>query len=204
MTKCTKEHILEVSLLLFLKKSFKAVTMKEIVDKTGLSKGAFYHYFESKEQVFEEVINYFYKDLFVQDYERFSHESLQAFCEDYLKDIDEKFLTVRKIGISQKEDWNVNHYFLIFDAITLFPTFRKLNEENVLGQIKAWKQIIRIARKNGEIKTVLADEEVARMFVYLGDGFGMNVILKNDMSNVQKFRKDLRKLWTGFYHLLKA
>jgi TetR/AcrR family transcriptional repressor of nem operon len=36
-----KDHILLTSLKLFLQKSFKEVTMKEIVNKTGLSKGVF-------------------------------------------------------------------------------------------------------------------------------------------------------------------
>lgn len=202
MPKDSRDHILEVSLLLFLQKSFKAVTMKEIVERTGLSKGAFYHYFESKEQVFEEVIHHYYKGLFVQKFSKFSHDSLKAFCEDYLKDIDEKFFTVRKIGLSQQEDGSLNHYLLIFDAISILPSFRKLYEEDIQKQIKAWKKIVSIARKNGEITTTLPDEQLATMLVYLGDGFGMNFIFKNDMSNVQKFRKELRKLWTGFYSLL--
>jgi len=51
-----KEHILRTSLLLFLQKSYKEVTMREIVEKTALSKGAFYHYFSSKEQLFKEIV----------------------------------------------------------------------------------------------------------------------------------------------------
>ena len=52
----SKEHILITAFSLFLQKSFKEVTMKEIVKETGLSKGAFYHYFESKEQLFLELL----------------------------------------------------------------------------------------------------------------------------------------------------
>jgi AcrR family transcriptional regulator len=55
----TKEHIITTSLKLFLQKNFKEVTMKEIVNATRLSKGAFYHYFESKEKVFKEVVRHF-------------------------------------------------------------------------------------------------------------------------------------------------
>ena len=57
----SKEHILLASLNLFLQKNFKEVTIKEIVEITGLSKGAFYHYFQSKEQLFEEVMEHFFK-----------------------------------------------------------------------------------------------------------------------------------------------
>ncbi|MDR3129397.1 MAG: TetR/AcrR family transcriptional regulator [Tannerellaceae bacterium] len=48
-----KEHILKTALTLFLQKSFKEVIMNDIVEKTGMSKGAFYHYYSSKEKVFE-------------------------------------------------------------------------------------------------------------------------------------------------------
>jgi AcrR family transcriptional regulator len=34
--------------------------MKEIVEKTGMSKGAFYHYFPSKEDLFIEIIGKYY------------------------------------------------------------------------------------------------------------------------------------------------
>ena len=206
MAKDSREHILEVSLMLFLQKSFKAVTMKEIVEKTGLSKGAFYHYFESKEQVFEEVVRHFYQELFVQDFDHFSQDSLEAFYKDYLKDIENKLQQVRKIGlsISKTADWNINHYVLIFDAVMLFPFFKKLNEENVQGQIKAWKKIVRTARSSGEIETLLSDTEIAKMFVYLGDGFGLNEILKTKKNIDRKFQKDMERLWGGFYDLLKV
>lgn len=52
----SKEQILKIALLLFLQKGFKGVTMNEIVKMSEFSKGAFYHYFSSKEEVFKEVI----------------------------------------------------------------------------------------------------------------------------------------------------
>jgi AcrR family transcriptional regulator len=56
----SRTHILETAANLFMQKSYKEVTMKEIVDKTGLSKGAFYLHFRSKEQLFMEVTDYFF------------------------------------------------------------------------------------------------------------------------------------------------
>src|ERR1039457_5565225 len=80
--KDTKQHILQIAFTLFLQKSFKEVTMNEIVAATKLSKGAFYHYFTSKEQLFEEVINRFYLQLANIDYSQFSHKSLKSFIGD--------------------------------------------------------------------------------------------------------------------------
>ncbi len=75
----SKEHILRSSLKLFLQRSFKEVTMKEIVDKTGMSKGAFYHYFSSKDQVFAEVIQYFFMDMMTTDYDKIPQNSYSRY-----------------------------------------------------------------------------------------------------------------------------
>lgn len=45
----TKKRISESASRLFASKGFGDVTVQEIVQKCGLTKGAFYHYFESKE-----------------------------------------------------------------------------------------------------------------------------------------------------------
>jgi AcrR family transcriptional regulator len=204
MAKDSREHILEVSLMLFLQKSYKAVTMKEIVEKTGLSKGAIYHYFESKEQVFEEVVNHFYRDFFIQDFDSYSYESLAAFCNDYLEDVNKVFLSALDIGKNSRMVVDINHYLLIFDAMAMVPSFKKLNLEHQEKELKSWKKVIQMARKRGEIKTTLTDELAAKMFMYLGDGFGMHVILENNIKKGPQFQVELRKIWEEFYCLLKT
>lgn len=52
----TKLTICQEAFKLFLQKNFKEVTMNEILEKSGLSRGTFYYYFKSKEQLYEEVI----------------------------------------------------------------------------------------------------------------------------------------------------
>lgn len=197
----SREQILETALILFMQKSFKAVTMNEIVKKSRLSKGAFYHYFESKEKVFEEVIKHFYSDLFNQDFDSFSHKSLKEFLNDYLEDVNKKFLSVKKIGNFEDTSY-INHYFLIFDAFRLLPTFREDHKEKDENELKSWKKIIRIARKQGEITTHLSDEQIARMFMYMGDGFGMNVIFDYNIEKFPQLQKEFRKLWYNFYSVL--
>ena len=143
-----KEHILLVSLNLFLHKSFKEVTMKEIVEMTGLSKGAFYHYFKSKEEVFEEVINHFYSELILTDYSKFSKTSLFQFYTDSLKEKKDKFQTSKIANSHQENSFSSNHYFLIFDAMKMLPGFKKQRAEQQKDEMKAWIKMIRIAKKN--------------------------------------------------------
>ena len=54
----TRTNILLVTLQLFLEKGYKNVSYLDLVKKTGLSKGAIYHYFESKEALLIAVFEF--------------------------------------------------------------------------------------------------------------------------------------------------
>ncbi len=55
----TKQDIREKAYQLFVKKGFKEVTMKDICELTGLSRGGLYRHYESTEQIFLEIVNAF-------------------------------------------------------------------------------------------------------------------------------------------------
>lgn len=79
----TKEKILQEAYLLFAEKGFKAVTMTDICEKTGLSRGGLYRYYSGTEQVFSEIIS---KEYIISDrIER--KESATSILEDMLEAI---------------------------------------------------------------------------------------------------------------------
>ncbi len=57
----TKEKLLEAAQQLMLAKGFPATTVNEICDTAGFTKGSFFHYFDSKEQLGKEVLDRFYR-----------------------------------------------------------------------------------------------------------------------------------------------
>lgn len=194
----SKELILTASLKLFLQKSFKEVTMKEIVTETGLSKGAFYHYFSSKEQVFEEVINYFYGDIVTVKYASFPKDSLRDFYNEYIAHIEQQMKTAKyMIGA----DFTTNHYMLIFDALKILPNFRAEHLERQKEELRAWTDIVKTSRKKGEIKSAMTDIQIARLFIYTGDGIGINAIVSDSMHKVAK---EIQPLWDGLFNAIKA
>ena len=54
-----KEKIIKASIQLFAKKGFSSTTIQEIADECGISKGAFYLHFKSKEQLFNRAFEYY-------------------------------------------------------------------------------------------------------------------------------------------------
>jgi AcrR family transcriptional regulator len=197
--KDTKQHILNVSFGLFLQKSYKEVTMKEIVEKTGLSKGAFYHYFASKEQIYLEIIDQAFSSLIYVDYSRFNKSSLYQFYHDYIDYMNQIYHSFQ--SSSNGDSFDLNYYSLIFDALRLFPDYKEKMIQSSTQELEDWKSVIRVARENGEIKSFMSDEEIASIFVHTNSGIGMNNIMigKSDATT-----NLLIVLWDSFYSQIKT
>jgi TetR/AcrR family transcriptional regulator, transcriptional repressor for nem operon len=199
----SKEYIIEVALKLFLQKSFKEVTMKEIVENTGLSKGAFYHYFTSKEQLFIEVLDQFFS-IAVHNYESYSKESFYQFYHDYAGKIhDLNVQLLKKFHMdSSDETFNMNYFMLIFDALNMFPDYRDRMDVAMSQEIEIWANAIKNARARGEIKTDMTDEELAKTFMYLSDGISIHMVMRK--HKISEMVNTFLNLWDKIYKLIKT
>lgn len=197
----TKTHIMMVALKLFLQKNFKEVTMKKIVEKTGLSKGAFYHYFESKEKLFYEIIDHFFSAILEYDFNQLPYESLHSFYHSYAGQINTLRFRFLAHENGEAEDFiNLNFFALLFDAFKLFPAFKSSMKTYHQREKNAWIRAIQNAKRSGEIKSALTDEQIAQIFLFTSDGLTMNLTMENNTADlVQK----LYSMWDNFYETLK-
>lgn len=58
-----KLHVIKVAHQLFVNKGFHTTSIQDILDASGISKGTFYNYFSSKNELFKEVFTSLYVDL---------------------------------------------------------------------------------------------------------------------------------------------
>jgi TetR/AcrR family transcriptional repressor of nem operon len=177
----SREHILSTTFQLFLRNSYKEVTMSELVKESGLSKGAFYHYFSSKEQLFEEVINHFYGSHMQVNYSAYAHDTLHAFYHDHLAGIKQRLDRHPAIGEGALQ---INQYQLLFDALKRLPAFREMRARWRGLELAEWTAMVRQARVAGEIRTNLSDTQVAKLFLYLGDGVAVRLLLQNQTDEL--------------------
>lgn len=63
----SKDNIVKSAFALFLEKGYKEVTIKNIMEATHLSKGAIYHHFESKEEIYFATLDTYYFNLLLTD-----------------------------------------------------------------------------------------------------------------------------------------
>lgn len=197
----TREHILKVAFNLFLVKSYKEVTMAELVEKTGMSKGAFYHYFKSKEQLFLEAIKNCMSSI-TPDFSILDKNSLYEFYHQYAVYQNRVLNSLQLDGDDLDRGLTVNYYSLVFDALKIFPSFREKLLEHEQDELKAWKGVISTARKNGEIRSFMNDEQIAKVFIYTNDGIALRISLIKDRS--EDVSDTLLELWDSFYRGLKG
>lgn len=186
----TKELIIRTSLKLFMQKGFKEVTMSEIIKETDSSKGSVYHHFESKEQIFEEAVKYFYNNMMITDYKDFPQTSLKAFYNFYLKRLEDT---------PDDTDEGANILAFFSDAIRRVPSFTSINETQKNKELSAWTTIVSVAKEKGEIQTEIPNENIARMFLNISDGIALNRMITNrDIAS-----NNIKNGWDDLYKLLR-
>jgi AcrR family transcriptional regulator len=118
----TKEFILETSFKLFLNKGYRNTSMSNLVTETKLSKGAFYHYFKNKEELYQEVINrYFisyYKSVDWDSLKDMNLVELEMMIKEFYKSFVPEILALTKKGMSR-------YFILFFEAYEEYPKFKE-------------------------------------------------------------------------------
>ncbi|HBZ26218.1 MAG TPA: TetR/AcrR family transcriptional regulator [Rikenellaceae bacterium] len=200
----SKEHIIIVASRLFMQKSFKEVTMSEIVKETGLSKGAFYYHFKSKEELFSEVLTYFFLNVANLTYDKYPSQSFRQFYNDIAKGINSLtgFYVEKFKGRMEVNELSINYFTLMFDAIKLFPELRQRIVDFLYNERKQWTEVIKTARERGEIKSAMSDEQLAKIFISISDGVGMHLIIQGvPFDNIAA---QLVELWDKLYEQIKV
>jgi AcrR family transcriptional regulator len=197
-----KSHIIQIALKLFLQRNFKEVTMKEIVEKSGLSKGAFYHYFESKEKLFSEIIDLFYDNIASARNDKTIDVSLYSYYNENLETMNDfSLFQIDKNSSPDDNFFSINFFALIFDALKLFPEFRDRMEEYHKKEMENWVTVINNAKQNKEIKLTIPSEHLAKLFIFSGDGLTLNLTLKGSVENM---KQEIRLLWDNIYASVKS
>lgn len=196
----SRENILRKSLFLFLQMSYKDVTMKDIVESTGLSKGAFYHYFSGKEELFKEIAQQFFS-FGALNYDDFDKESLYGFYHQYVETLNSFFTTLYSDFRNEtNSNAPLNFFFIMFEAVNRFPEFLNVELEMHKKDTEEWKKVIIQAKQTGEIHSASGDEEIANLFLYCNDGVFLRFI-NNDSKH--SFKEYLLSAYDTIYNNLR-
>lgn len=198
----SKKKILEKSFALFLTKSYDSVSMREIQDAAGVSRGAIYHHFKSKEEIYEQIVNDYLLPIFssyslITDEEK---KTLQSAVYAFVKYRQNHMNLLKEITPANSK--LTDFYFLkfIFQSTEHNKDFKEqvslLYEKEYFG----WRNIIQAAMRTGEIKSDIDIDYVAQYFVTTPFGIGLSSAFN---QYVHASSTDLRTIYVKFYSLLK-
>ena len=178
----TKELILEEALKQFSQKGYDGTSMSDIAHPLGISKAALYKHFESKQQIFDEIIAQSeenYKDFFEKLTVHFpEHDEAEINAEDVeyygkisAEGLSESVLTFVRFFMSDEYSRRVRRMFTIsqFQSAELGAMYTRRYIDSMMGyDERIFKQLIKVgAIKKGDPK-VLAAMFCGPVIMYMG------------------------------------
>lgn len=197
----TKDKIIQVAFNMFLQKGYKEVSLKQIVDAVGLTKGAFYHHFTGKEQLFRQIVETFLLEGGEDVYKGLPKDNLKQFMISYLERVIAFMNNMQKEIYDNNEKMGISFFLLAFDGLRLFPDFPEKIMKIHEYERNTWIKVINNAKKNGEIATSISDKQLAKMFIGVNDGLGMHLMLEDRFDDLQG---EIFTLWNAIYNLIKT
>ncbi len=134
----TQRKILDVAFRLFSEKGYDHTTIQNIVDALGMSKGAVYHHFKSKEDILDHLYDRYYVDSkmsdLLEDPSRTGLEKLRELLRRQLTDPGK--LDIDHISVSFARNPQLIQLMLTTSVRDAAPIIRRLLEEgNADGSI---------------------------------------------------------------------
>lgn len=160
----TKQIILEKACQLFAEKGFKDVTMQDICEQSGLSRGGLYRHFESTGQIFLEIVN------------AFTDRQKARIISEIRQSVPATVILDNILSAYQQEmgDKKASLSLAIYEFYSN-PAIAK-TENAVTRQYEnsksAWLELIQYGIKTGEFKTV-NPESVFHLIVFAYQGVRM-------------------------------
>ncbi len=159
----TRKHIISVASIMFLEKGYYATSIRDIIQAAGISKGAFYHHFASKLDLYRTII-YDYLEI---DDQLFSQEELDTLSlEESVKFIISKFYEYYTSLSKQTKRSLIHFQRLYYEAMIILPEIHERIKQNYFRIINIF---IEKAQNQYNIEKEQAQQLVKRyLFEYEG------------------------------------
>lgn len=173
----TRKKICKEAYQLFAKKGFKAVTMTDICEKTGLSRGGLYRYYSGTEQIFSEILS---EEYTIADRME-KRESAKAILEDMLEEIRCEIMN-RELSLS----------LAIYE-------YANLGNEDFFTEVnhkakRRWISLLNYGMETGEFKPV-DPEQISDLILYYYQGLRMwSRVIPFDRQVAENYVKTIKQM----------
>jgi TetR/AcrR family transcriptional regulator, transcriptional repressor for nem operon len=191
----TREFIIDQAFELFLTRSYEAVSINDISQAIGFTKGALYHHFLNKEELFKAVIDKYLEFPEIED--DINKISLKEFNASLLSNV--RKVMDRLFGNKIKYV-PINYLTIIADGFRHYQGFAGEKERYFNSEINKTKQVLDNAIKKGEIRNDINTSVMAMTYFSSAIGLAGN-LLQN--YSVDESMDALKAQLDELYKLLK-
>lgn len=194
-----KDEIVNKSFFQFLNRGYKACSLRDLENATGLTKGAFYYYFRNKEEILKAGIEKYLSvsgELDEADFLQIG--SLREYIDVIIERKEQNAAKLQKLF-----DFfiiEVAFFQLVLEVGGIFSDYRKQIEELSKKRLSQWEYMILRAKQQGEIKATPDTSVLARNLMSVATSM-LNIELGTE--NMRFVFSDMRLQFEQYYMLIK-
>ena len=194
-----KKQLFEVAFKLFLTNRYEAVSIADIEEASGMTRGAISYYGKDKLGLYHQVVKYYLVDK--QDLDTkmktCEYKSLKQFIESYIQSAQDTMNSLREVcGVIS----NGSRSYLSL-ILQISDHFQDLNEAYLANRNKEllkWAEMLNMAIKDNEIRSDIDVMSTAKSFmtIFYGQSF-------LDALSIGLNTMDLRMQFMNLYNMMK-
>lgn len=194
-----KDEIVNKSFFQFLNRGYKACSLKDLEQVTGLTKGAFYYYFKNKEEILKAGI-----DKYLSVISEMSED--EFLCIHSLKEYIDVLMEHKEQSAARLQELfdffiiEVSFFQLVLEIAPLFPEYRERINELSKNRLSRWEYMILRAKQQGEIKAAPDTSVLARNLMSVSTSM-LNIELGTE--NMRITFSDMRMQFEQYYLLIR-
>ena len=198
----TRTFILKVSLQLFLKKGYKEVSYQDIINKTGLSKGAIYHYFKSKDDLLAHVFEFLLEATRQPEQENPENlvTNLSSFKKLFIGSKREQVKNFKKLLGTKTLKFNKFLFFL--EAIAENERLKVIIAEIMKLEIEFLKKCFLGLQKHGNLPKGKDPSLLAEGLFWMLQGTEMMIFFVSSIDQEEDFIKMYDKTISDFFRII--
>lgn len=186
MRKSHKEELFNATFRLFILHGYDGVSLGDIEKATGMSRGAIFHYADSKLDLFRQVVEQYVLDR--QSIDTKIHvgkdPTLREFIDAY---IDGAKRTMTELMMLMGErvtlaECSRAYLSIIQQIAVLLPDLSERQQQSITREQQVWHQVISRAVERGEVRSDIDTELMAQTFISLFYGRAYRDSLTNGLD----------------------